>query len=828
MKALSRCASTSYVRLYATIFILSAATLSWEIVLTRLFAITQFYHFAFLAVNVALLGYGVSGVFISLRPGQAAATHATSRLSRYLGALSLAFAAALVVSYATVNLLPFDSYAIAWDSRQLWLLLLYYLALVLPFFCSGLAIGLALSTNSLPVNRVYAANLLGSAAGALVTPLAISLFQLPGSIFIAAAAACLAALAAFETTSPRQNPHFLLLPAALLLVGMALAPPAFLQVRLSPYKGLPQALHYPDAVVVAQRDGPRVRTTVIRSSGVRSLPGLSFQYRGPLPPQLGLLADGDDLSPVIDVDHTDDWRFLDYLPEVAAYQLRPQGPALVLEPRGGLAIWQALGGKAGQRPVVAIEPDAQSVRVLDRLLGRASPYAQPDVVTITESPRSYLPRDRQRYAVVHLALTRPFRPVTSGAYSLGETYDLTVEALVQYLAHLSPDGILVMSRWLQTPPSESARGLSLVLAALESMGISAPSDHIVVWRGVQIATFFVKLTPWTDAELAIIRHLSADLRFDLVLAPGLRPDEINRYNILPEPYYEDVFGALISAPDRRDYLRSFPFEISPPRDDHPFFYHFFKWRQTPVILRTLGQTWQPFGGSGILVLVALLVLTMLVSSLLVFVPVLIGRLPARQADGEASPPSRALALTYFAALGLGFLLIEIPLIQRFILYLGHPTLAVAVVLAALLLWTGLGSLAAPRFSTHRALSLLLVVLAAYSLATGRLIDRTLGLPLMLRLAITFLWLAPPGLLMGMPFPLGLAGLRMSAAHLIPWAWGVNGFASVAASVLAALLALQWGFTRVLVAGFLCYGLAWLVVRSAPSLTARSLAVPRRP
>ena len=283
---------------YFSILLMSTATLAWEIILTRVFAITQFYHFAFLAVNVALLGFGASGTALSLRPGlteAASESEGYPLLLRRLERLILAFAGSLVGSYLLVNALPFDSYAISWDSRQMWLLIIYYLALSTPFFFTGMAVGMLLAMTPRRSNRVYATNLVGSSLGALIAPFLLPWLGIPGVIFALSALGILAAIFTGWKT-PRT---YILTLVALILLLAAFFPPAWAALNLSPYKGLPQALNYPGSRVIAQQDGAITRVEIIQSDGVRSLPGLSFQYRDRLPPQYGLLSDSDDLSPIL-------------------------------------------------------------------------------------------------------------------------------------------------------------------------------------------------------------------------------------------------------------------------------------------------------------------------------------------------------------------------------------------------------------------------------------------------------------------------------------------------------------------------------------------------
>lgn len=776
---------------YLGLALLSAAALAFEITLTRLFSVTQWYHFAFLAVSVALLGYGASGTALSLVP-----SWARPPTGRRSVALASFFALSVVGAYLTLNHLPFDSYRIAWERVQVLYLILYYLALTVPFFCAGLVTALLLAVHARRAAPLYAANLLGSALGGLVPVLALPLVG-EGTVLIIAALGLFAAL--IFSLRLQKSPGMLAvrsscLGVCVLLCLLAWFLPIPFHLRLSPYKGLSQVLLFPDAEVVWQRWNPFSRVDRVASSAIRSAPGLSLSYPGSLPEQDGLFVDGDDLSPVVTA--TEGQAFTDYLPVALPYQLRVGGQALVLEPRGGLDLRVALD--QGAASVVAVESNPLLVEAGDQV------YNDARVRVEHEEGRSYARRSGEVFDVVHLALSDGYRPVTSGAYSLGERYDLTVEAFGDYLARLRPGGLLAVERWLQLPPSETLRAGATVVEALRRAGVDDPATRLAVIRDWQIGLILVKNGAFTGKELAIIREFCRTRSLDLVALPGLAEAEANRFNILEEPVYYRAFRRLLTDPE--GLYSTQLYDVRPPGDDRPFFFHFFRWQQTGAVLQQLGRTWQPWGGSGYFVLVALLAVAGVTSGVLILLPLI--RL-AR--EGEESRMRRR-TLAYFGLLGLGFLFVEIPLMQRFILFLGQPIYAFTAVVTAILLFSGLGSLAAPRLPVRWTLPLLVVAILLYPLGLPLLFRGFLGTPLALRLAITACSLAPLGFLMGIPFPSGLAWLRERAPRLIPWAWAINGCSSVLASVLAAIVALSAGFSWVLVAAGLAYAGAWLASR----------------
>jgi hypothetical protein len=589
--------------------------------------------------------------------------------------------------------------------------------------------------------------------------------------------------------------------AILVLILSALHLPSFLEIRLSPYKSLSYALLYPDAELVSRRWNGFSRVDVVRSSSIRSLPGRGFRCADVPPPQLGLTVDGDDLSPISRVEPGfADLAYTDCLLTALPYRLRPGARALVLEPRGGFDVAVALA--EGARAVVAVEANplvVDAVRAQGEWAG--SLYDDPRVTPVVEEGRAYARRARERYDVVVLSLTSPQRPVTSGAYSLAEDYALTVEAFADYVTRLNEGGLLVVARWLQVPPSESIRAFALAVEAVERAG-GDPRSDLVALRSYQQLLVLARRGPFTGQELDAVRAFAAPRAFDLVYLPGIRPDEVNRYNVLPEPDYYRACLGLLEAEDREAWYDAYPFDVGPPTDDHPFFGHFFRWGQARDVLEMAGHVWQPFGGAGYFVLLALLLLAVLAAGALILLP-----LAARGRMGAVRERRPAL-LAYFALLGMGYLCVEIPLLQRFILFLGHPAYAMATVLFALLFFSGLGSLASRRVSLRLVLILLPLLVAAYVMGLPSLVDATLAAPPAGRVAVAVAALAPLGLLMGVPFPKGLGLLERKGPALVAWAWGVNGAVSVVASVLAALLALSFGFSVVLALGAACYGAAF--------------------
>lgn len=806
-----------------SLFFLSTATLAFEINLTRLFSVAQFYHFAFMIVSIALLGFGASGTALTIFPALQK-EDPQKRLSQ----LGFAMGVSMLVAYLLTNHPPFDSFSIAWDRRQVWILILHYIALAAPFFFSGMALGFLLNAFPQSAGTTYAVNLLGSAAGCVIALLAPSYLGAEGMVTLSVTLACLAGIASSFRAPTFSNSLVLALSALLLFslfdLGLRFSGNpsfAFLELRLSPYKSLSYALQTPGAQVIHREWNAFSRVDVVRSGAIHSVPGLSYRYLERLPSWDGLLVDGDDLSPILQspqfspsAQFSSDSTFVHYLPHALALLLRLEADVLILEPRGGLDIFTALALSSGEITAVEVNP----------LIVKVAPiYNDPRLQVHIESDRSFLRRAQTKYDVIILSLASSFHPVRSGAYTLVEDYRYTVESFTDALALLNPDGLLVATRWLQDPPSEDLRLFALAVAALEKTNAN-PREQLVAYRGFNTATILVKKSAFTDDELVPIRAFLAERAFDLTYAPDVRPEETNQYNILQEAKYYQTYVSLLNSNPRKTFYDNYDYDVRPPTDDHPFFGHYFKWAQAPQVIAEFGRAWQPFGGAGYFVVVALLILAILLAAALILLPVAIAQHTTRSTQyAVRNTPFPLRNLLYFGFLGFAYLLVEIPLLQRFILYLGNPAYAFTAVLFSLLFFSGLGSRLSDRVPLRTSLAILVILTLLSPVLLPRLFSLTLGLPLTIRLGLTALVLSPLGFLMGIPFPAGIRLMKQNQTKgpedeaqgdSIPWVWAVNGTASVIASILSALLALTFGFNWVLRLGALCYAGAWITALAA--------------
>lgn len=783
----------------AAIGLLAAGTLVFETTLTRFLGVAQFYHFAFLVVSLALLGLGASGTILTVYPRLK-----SFELSRVLLWVGPGFAISVGCAYAGVNYIPFDSFSIAWERIQILYFALYYFVLALPFIIGGLGIGIALSLEDEDHYHIYGANLAGSAAGALLTPVTQQLSGVPGAVlFSALVGLCIVFIV--EGKKPRilQGFSAVLLGAGLtvfvVFTAWNMSGNSSLGMRISPYKGLSQARRYPDSTSRFGAWNAVSRVDVFARAGTRKLPGLSYQFQENPPDQLGMSVDAGPLQPIT-LTSPSSFKAARWMPEWVAFSLHSDSHVLVLNPQGGLGVLQALS--SGANKVTAVVGNPLLLKAVRETSGNYDVYQHPKVEVKVKNDRAFVRRMEKNFDLLYYPLTDAYRPVTSGAFSLAEEYSLTAESFQYALKGLNPEGTLVLTRWLQTPPSEGLRAVVTLLEAGDRMGWEGMGDKMVMYRGVQTMTILVRPAGWDRKDIDSVRAFLKSRRFDLVWAPGIEEGDVNLYNQLSAPVYYRKVKALLEAPDREGVVENYPFEISSPSDRHPFFFHYFTWAQTPQVLATLGKTWQPFGGSGYFVLLALLALVVFFSAALIILPLLSSpRLVRDLQQGRAWG-----ILVYFGFLGFGFMMVEIPFIQRWILYLGYPIYAFAAVVGTLLFFSGWGSLAARQNLGWGPVSWAGLILGALTLPLliGVFGQMVLAWPLWGRLIAVILSLGPLGFLMGMPFPVGLSWIKKHNPGIAPWAWAVNGFTSVIASVIASLLALSYGYDVVLLAGMAAY------------------------
>jgi hypothetical protein len=801
---------------YAGLFLVTLATIMYEIVLTRIFSVTMWYHFAFVAISLAMFGMTVGALIVYLRPARFPA----ERLSRQLGISALLFGLTVVASFLTHLAIPltFERSLVG-----LWSVLLTYAAIAVPFVFSGICVCLVLTRFPAQLHRLYATDLVGAAAGCLLVIVVIDWTDGPTTVV---AIGALAALGAACFLTPGDGPR--LCVAALGVVtalALLVAANSAMLARQSPLIRLQWAKGEREQRPLYEKWNSFSRLTVHGRPDHPIAPqgwGLSPTFRrGPLVRQLLLLMDSTAGSWLTAVDG--DEATLDHLRYDVInlpHYLRRDARVLVIGTGGGRDILSALLFR--QKSVVGVEINGDIIRLVNGEFGAFTGHLdrRPGVTFVNDEARSYLARQQERFDIVQISLIDTWAATGAGAFVLSEHSLYTTEAWRLFLDRLTPRGVLAVSRWyVADRPDEAYRLVSLATAALGVRGVRTPRDHILMLSqvggpsglpGGGVATILVSPTPFSREDVDLLEQVSRRFQFPLILTPRAAGDE--------------TFAALASGKDISALYAAFPVNITAPTDDSPFFFHSLRLRD---LLRGGWRGVDPAGHqintNAVWVLGMLLVTVLILTTLCVVVPLWL------TSERAALRGARPL-FVYFAAIGLGFMLVEISQMQRLMIFLGHPTYGLSVVLFAMLLSSGIGSLltgAVDRSGRRAAapLALLVGVLAVFGVATPLLIRAFEAATTPGRIAVAIAILFPIGLLMGMAFPLGMRLASARAPALTPWLWGVNGATSVCASVLAVAIALNTGIASSFWTGVACYVTAALAFLAASGRQALERSAP---
>ena len=744
--------------------IVAGSTLALQVLLTRLFAAVLLYHFAFLAISLALLGIGAGAILVYVRPGwfeRGGLERSLARWTAILAVLLLAIPAVLVRIPYRGSL--YDG-GIGLDT----VLSLALVAVVsaLPFLAAGIVVALAVKHYVASIGRLYAFDLLGAAVGAVAM---VPLLWLTDPATLIAATGGLVGVAVALFAWPQAKWRW---------IGVGIAACAVVVTAISLASSSRSLYDLADGGELAERWTPLSRLT--------AFPPAPAGFDSPTP--YAAVAYDQDIAHVPAYDPAagySDWEQLQLGPQSIGYELTGPGKALIIGGGGGRDIHNALS--SGQREIDVIELNRGMRETVDEELAdvSGSPYSFPRVDTEIGDGRSTLAARDETYDQIHIGFTNTLSANAASSYALTENNLYTVEAFEEYLDHLNPGGVLNVSRLYFHSGEEALRATVLALEALRRHGVEDPERNVVTILGYGIggefATTLVRLEPYTKAELREIRELAEDRGLGVAFAPG-------------GPYQRE-WAQLAEAKSPREFCEGYRVDVCPPTDNKPFFFN----QTRPADLFEATQ-WDALSRSPYQVLIVTLLILALLCALAFVLPLRLGRGGGR--------PSIA-SLMFFAAIGVGFLTLEIVLIQRFVLFLGFPTYALSVVLFSLLVFTGLGSLLAGRFADQRrallaALTVSVVLIAASAVGLQDVLRALIDLPFGARVAIAVAMLAPFGLALGMAMPIGLR--RLSALHPegVPWAWGINGITSVLASVLAIAVAITWGFAVATLLALACY------------------------
>jgi len=783
------------------VLLLSSGLLLFELCLTRVLSVLFYYHTAFLAISVAMLGLAAGGLWVHLKPGLLR--------GRTGGAVLLtALATALLPPLFPLIHLDLEQLDALTGAPFLAALGIAVLASLLPFLGGGAVLAHVFKNHHGHVGRLYAADLCGAAAGTLLLVPAMEWLGGPGALFACGVLIALAAL----SFPPRRRARVLLI--LFLLCGLTLAQVTLdlFPVNVDIERGAGSGR---EPTILAKRWNAFSRVVALEGQGWdRGLSDLRLEgLEGRIAPQIEALIDINAFAPMVRFDG--DLQHVSYLREVVSnlgLHLLPRGARVaVIGPGCGKDVLGALLFEPRRITGIEINP----ILVNDFVRGRFREFAgdiydRPDVRIIVGEGRAELSRLDDTFDIIIANSVVTWAANSSGAMNLSEQTLFTREAFRIYRDHLGPDGILSISLWDDDDHAVLQRLLETWRAAEEGDMIPPLATRVAAagnrWLEEGLfSTLLISRRPFSGRQRRLFAALCERFGFEPLFIPGSEEAAVPALRA----YLADPTACVAGS----------PYDISAATDDRPFFFYTLR----PGAALRFWETDTRSENAAYSSLVVSLGVVGLLCLLAIGGPLWWTRRRSGQGDGSGRPPLGSLERVHFMALGLGFMLVEIALIQRFSLTLGHPTHALTVVLFGILLWSGLGSRWAggwkegveSRMRLRRVMSALVMLLAVLWSSLPRLQAAVAPLDTPLRIVLVFLLLAPLGFLMGVPMPVGLRVVGARRPSGVPWAFGLNGAAGVTASVLAVLLAVLFGFTVAFATGVAAYILA-LLTRPRPS------------
>lgn len=778
-------------KLSLSIAFLSAAIIAFQLALIQILSIVQWYHFAYMIISMALLGFGAAGSILAIF--QKSLVKHTAVLLPFL-MTGTGIAMSLVTDVSQMPFIRFDSYLLFAEYTHIARLLFTYLLFFIPFFLGALAIGLVFVKYVDDIGRIYFANLLGSGAGGIVALLLIWLFfpkQLPAFI------AFLPVLAGLTIIS--KNKWFLHIGFALVAVAVitwkCLYPP---QLILSEYKDLSKTLLLPDAKIQLEKTSPYGVVQMVSSPVLRYAPGMSLTAQKTAQIKMTAFINGDWFGAVTDWKKTDTSTILDYTTSALPYIMAKRNNVLVLQSGTGIDVTHALSRSV--KNVVAVEANPIILSSLqNQFAGETdSLFSHPDVAVHNLEPRTFLSMDTSHFDLIALPIVGTFGG-SSGLFALREQFILTKEAFREMWLTLNAGGVISVTAWMDYPIRNPLKILATMVEVLKESGIQNPKDHIAAIRSWGTITFVMTRSSLQENEINNIRSFCEEMMFDPAILPQLNAEERTRYNKFQDDLFFDYVEKIFSSENEAFYA-DYDFNIKPATDNKPYFSQYIKWRNLNRLAQFFGNRSLPFFGIGYLLVIITLIQISIASFVLILLPLFkIGW------KGKSKSP----IILYFSGIGLGYMFVEMVFIQRFILYFGNPVYAASAVITSLLIFSGLGSYHSNYFSLNRKRLLIIFtfivsMLFAYSFILTPVLQQTVHVTQFLKLLIVFLITAPLAFCMGIPFPAGLSHISKMNTELVPWAWGINGCISVISTALATVVAVEMGFTWVMLFAALAY------------------------
>ncbi len=784
-------------RLLLALGLHSVAIIAYQLVLMQMLSVIQWHHFAYMIISIAMLGFGASGTLIVI-----ARKWFIKRADWLIPMLMITSGLTMAITFplSRQELIQFDVYILFTEIGQFPRLAANYILFFLPFFFGALAIGLIFIIHAKKIGVYYFSNLIGSGIGGILVLLILSQLYPQQAFPLIALLPVISGIIIFS--KEYKTPQYILIAISIVLsILFFIRPP---DIVISQYKSLSKTKTLPDAEVIHREPNIYGVIDVVSSPALRYAPGVSLAFRDDMPVKPNVFVNADMYGAIPKHDDSAQYNIHDYTTMALPYVMNRRDSVLVLRASTGNAISHALNNNAHHVDGVIENKAVINLLKNDFAEESCSLFLHPKVNITHQESRAFLNEyhGKHSYDLIALPLLDAFGG-TSGLNALHEEYSLTLEAFQMMWDMLEPGGVIAISSWMDYPPRTTLKIFATLSELANKNNIEEIDKHIVAVRSWGAITFAIKKNPVNFIEAQKLRSFCDEMFFDPVLLPDIEPNERIKYNVLEDTSFFDYIDEIMLT-DRADIYHDYGFHIEPATDDKPYFSQFMRLNSIKYLMEVFGPAQMPFLEIGYLVVLLTFLQSFVLAVLFIIVPLFF-----LKRTGSGKLPT----LIYFGALGLGYMFVEIILIQRFILYFGHPIYAITAVISIMLLSSGAGSYFSSKINnvTRFATKVNLAVaglLLVYTVGLTPMLEATIGSHDMIKIILALILIALPSFFMGMPFPLGIKHLSKSNESHIGWAWGINGSVSVIATSLAMLIAVEGGFRTVITVALLSYLLAF--------------------
>ncbi len=779
----------SMIRTNMAIGLVSAAIIAFQLVLMQILSFFQWYHFAYMIISIALLGFGAAGTFLTIFRQRLQQNY---YLLFPLLLLITAILMSIVVIVAGSETIRFDSLLIFHDIRYTGRLLATYLIFFLPFFTGALAIGMSFLKFAKQIGKVYFANLVGSGLGGIIALLMMQLLlpeQLP---LVIAAIALVGGLVAFP-----KNAGKLLLSTAIISIVVLLTV-SFSPVKLKPseYKDISKTLLLPDATIEYEKSSPYGLVQIVSSPVLRYAPGVSLSYRKPFPVRKAVFNNGNWIGYLVPATDKQKTSILNYTPQSLPYHIEKIDNVLILDAGTGENVSLALSHNIPD--VIANEADAEIFNLLQ------NSFADQNEVKLHQTiARTLLVSDTSSYDLIQLPIIGSLFG-NSGLNAVETQYELSIEAFYEMWDKLSDNGMICLSCWMDYPVRNAYRLLASIDRLLEEKNIEHPGEHIIAIRSWSAVTFLVRKSGFSKNQEKLVQRFCNDLMFDPLILPGT--EEINRgkYNLIQDTSFFRNIELLLST-DKKEFLNEYPFRVRPTMDNRPFFFQNIRWRGIHQLIISFGESSIPFLELGYVLILFTFIQIIVIAGIFIILPLFIKSWRSN---------NKMWVFSYFSGIGLAFMFVEIVFIQQFTFYFGQPIYATAASISILLIASALGSYFSGLLRITKKILLLIplviaILLLFHAISLSTILSFTIAASLTVKILISIVLIGITGFFMGIAFPAGIKYLSEVRQADIPWAWAFNGYFSVISTALATIISVETGFVWVLLLAAITYALAGL-------------------